>query len=139
MGYRDAASERGRTRYEAGGELGYVVDICEDPQAPRGQPGAGTVHHVAFQVTEAEQLEWRDVLMERGLRPTKIVDRKWFASVYARTAGGVLFEFATKSPGYAVDEDLDELGERLVVPEWLEGRREEIEAGLPDLSSPPPG
>ena len=134
MGFRGTEEEHQRRRYEADGELGYVVDVLEDPQAPRGQPGAGTVHHVAFQVTEEDQAKWREVLMEHGLRPTEIIDRKWFRSVYARTEGGVLFELATKSPGYTVDEDLDELGERLVLPEWLEGRRDEIEAGLPELS-----
>lgn len=135
MGF-DAVEEEGdRRRFRAEGDLGYVVDLLEEPQAPRGQPGAGTVHHVAFQVTEEEQAEWREVLMDRGLRPTEIIDRKWFKSVYARTSGGVLFEFATKSPGYTVDEDLESLGERLVLPEWLEDRREEIEAGLPDLDA----
>ena len=135
MGF-DAVEEEGdRQRFRADGDLGYVVDLLEEPQAPRGQPGAGTVHHVAFQVTEEEQAEWREVLMDRGLRPTEIIDRKWFKSVYARTAGGVLFEFATKSPGYTVDEDLESLGERLVLPEWLEDRRDEIEAGLPDLDA----
>jgi glyoxalase family protein len=133
MGYRETDGERHRQRFESSGELGYVVDLLEDPQAPRGQPGAGTVHHVAFQVTDEDQPEWRGVLMDHGLRPTEIIDRKWFHSVYARTKGGVLFEYATKSPGYTVDEDLDELGERLVLPEWLEDRRDEIEAGLPDL------
>jgi glyoxalase family protein len=134
MGYDETKRERHRQRFESSGELGYVVDVVEDPQAPRGQPGAGTVHHVAFQVSDDEQPEWRDVLMGQGLRPTEMIDRKWFRSVYARTKGGVLFEFATKSPGYTVDEDLDELGERLVLPEWLEDRRAEIEAGLPELS-----
>ncbi|MFC7200598.1 ring-cleaving dioxygenase [Halospeciosus flavus] len=133
MGFSETASANDRTRYESSGELGYVVDLLEDPHAPRGQPGAGTVHHVAFQVTADEQAEWRDVLQAEGLRPTEIIDRKWFESVYAREHGGVLFEFATKEPGYTVDEDLDELGERLVLPEWLEDRREEIEGGLPDL------
>jgi glyoxalase family protein len=135
MGFRQTESEHQRQRYEADGDLGYVVDILEDPQAPRGQPGVGTVHHVAFQVTQDDQAEWRDVLIDHGLRPTEIIDRKWFESVYARTEGGVLFELATKSPGYTVDEDLDELGERLVLPEWLEDRRDEIEAELPDLTA----
>ena len=135
MGFRETERERTRRRFEADGDLGYVVDVLEDPQAARGQPGAGTVHHVAFQVTEDDQSEWRDVVIDHGLRPTEIIDRKWFRSVYARTEGGVLFEFATKSPGYTVDEDLDELGERLVLPEWLEDRRDEIESGLPDLST----
>ncbi|WP_323191070.1 ring-cleaving dioxygenase [Halostella sp. PRR32] len=133
MGFSETASERDRRRFESDGDLGYVVDVCEDPQAPRGQPGAGTVHHVAFRVTADDQSEWRDVLMEQGLRPTEIIDRKWFESVYVREEGGVLFEFATEEPGYTVDEDVDELGDRLVLPEWLEDRRDEIEAGLPEL------
>jgi glyoxalase family protein len=135
MGFEQVAEAGDRRRFEADGDLGYVVDLLEEPQAPRGQPGAGTVHHVAFQVTDEEQAEWRDVLMAHGLRPTEIIDRKWFESVYARTSGGVLFEFATESPGYTVDEDLDSLGDSLVLPEWLEDRRDEIEAGLPPLGA----
>lgn len=134
MGYRETDAERDRRRYESDGDRGYVVDLLEEPNAPRGMPGAGTVHHVAFRTTEADQPEWRDVLIEQGLRPTEVIDRKWFKSVYVRERGGVLFEFATDTPGYAVDEDRDELGERLVLPEWLEDRRDEIEAGLPELS-----
>jgi len=133
MGFERTGTEQHRTRYESAGDLGYVVDLCEDPEAPTGRPGAGTVHHVAFRVTAEDQAAWRDVLFDHGLRPTEIIDRKWFESVYARTPGGVLFEFATKEPGYTVDEDLDALGERLVLPEWLEDRRDEIEAGLPPL------
>ena len=135
MGFQPTRSETHRQRFLAGGELGAVVDVLEDPEAPRGESGAGTVHHVAFQVSDAEQAQWHDALVERGLRPTQIIDRKWFNSIYARTAGGVLFEFATKSPGYTVDEPVDELGERLVLPEWLEDRREEIEEGLPELTT----
>lgn len=134
MGFEQSDAVNGRQRFEADGELGSVVDLLEDPESPRGRPGAGTVHHVAFQVTADEQPAWRDVLVEHGLRPTEIIDRKWFESVYARTEGGVLFEFATKEPGYTVDEDRDDLGERLVLPEWLEAQRDEIEAGLPDLT-----
>lgn len=134
MGYEEIEQNPERTRYLTDGDLGNVVDIREDPQGPRGQPGAGTVHHVAFEVTDDDQPAWRDILLEHGLRPTEIIDRKWFKSIYARTKGGVLFEFATKAPGYTVDEDIDDLGSRLVLPEWLEDRREEIEAGLPDLT-----
>jgi glyoxalase family protein len=134
MGYDETDYSPTRTRYQADGELGYVVDIREDPQAPRGQLGAGTVHHVAFEVAEDDQSVWREILMDHGLRPTEIIDRRWFKSIYARTKVGVLFEFATKAPGYTVDEDIDSLGSRLVLPEWLENRREEIEAELPDLA-----
>jgi len=133
MGFEEAGREGTRLRYESDGDLGYVIDLYTDSDAPQGRPGAGTVHHVAFQVTRETQPEWRRTLIDHGLRPTEIIDRKWFESVYTRTSGGVLFEYATKEPGYTVDEDLDHLGERLVLPEWLEGRRDEIEAGLPSL------
>lgn len=133
MGFEATASAQDRQRFESDGDLGYAIDLLEDPHAPRGRPGAGTVHHVAFRVDEAEQEDWRDVLMEAGLRPTEVIDRKWFKSVYAREHAGVLFEFATESPGYTVDEELSALGERLVLPEWLEDQREEIEAKLPEL------
>ena len=133
MGFEETDREGDRTRYRGTGTLGAVVDLLEDPERPAGQSGAGTVHHVAFQVDAEEQAQWREILRDEGLRPTEIIDRKWFKSVYARTPGGVLFEFATATPGYTVDEDVETLGERLVLPEWLEGRREEIEAQLPDL------
>jgi glyoxalase family protein len=136
MGFDETDGEGDRRRFEADGDLGYAVDLREAPGGPQGRPGAGTVHHVAFQVTREDQSEWRDALIDHGLRPTEIIDRKWFESVYARTTGGVLFEYATKEPGYTVDEELDALGERLVLPEWLEDRRDEIEAGLPPLDVP---
>lgn len=140
MGYeetdRDEAAHR--RRFETDGDVGYVVDVVSDPETPQGAPGAGTVHHVAYRVTDAEQEAWRELLQARGLRPSQVIDRKWFRSVYARTPGGVLFEFATAGPGYDVDEPRSSLGETLVLPEWLEGRREEIEAGLPDLDTATP-
>ena len=136
MGYEKTDESGDRTRFEASGDLGAVLDLRVEPEAERGRPGAGTVHHVAFRVTAAEQSAWRDLLSERGLRPTEIIDRKWFESVYVRTPAGILFEFATETPGYAVDEEPEALGSELVLPEWLEDRRAEIEAGLPDLTVP---
>jgi len=132
-GTGSAPPDGSRRRFVADGELASVVDLTVDPDGERGLPGAGTVHHVAFQVTAEEQEAWRQLLIDRGLRPTEIIDRKWFESVYVRTPGGVLFEFATKSPGYTVDEDLEDLGESLMLPGWLEDRREDIESSLPEL------
>ncbi|WP_181684647.1 ring-cleaving dioxygenase [Halorhabdus salina] len=134
MGYEQTDSEGNRVRYESDGDLGYVVELLADPDQPQSRPGAGTIHHVAFRVTSDDQADWREELQSLGLRPTQIIDRKWFDSVYTRTPGGVLFEYATEGPGYTVDEDLETLGEQLVLPEWLEDRREEIEQELPPLS-----
>jgi glyoxalase family protein len=63
-----------------------------------------------------------------------VIDRFWFHSVYFLEPGGVLFEVATDGPGFAIDESPETLGERLVLPPWLEARRAEIEAELPPLS-----
>ena len=61
------------------------------------------------------------------------VERYYFRSLYFREPGGNLFEIATDDPGFAVDEPLDALGERLSLPPFLEGRRDQIEAGLKPL------
>lgn len=136
FGYDRVGEEDDRIRFASHGELGSVVDLVELEGGNRGRPGAGTVHHVAFYVETDEQEEWRELLIDEGLRPTEIIDRKWFYSVYTRTPAGILFEFATPEPGYDVDEDVESLGEQLVLPEWLEDQRDEIEAGLPDLPNP---
>ncbi len=138
MGYRETdGDDAHRRRFETSGGIGFVVDVVSDPGASRGTPGAGTVHHVAYRVTSDEQASWRELLPDHGLRPTEVIDRTWFRSVYTRTHGGVLFEFATNEPGYDVDEPIDSLGERLVLPEWLESRREEVESTLPPLEVAP--
>jgi glyoxalase family protein len=85
---------------------------------------------------EAHQLEVRESVLEKGARPTPVIDRFWFKSVYFLEPGGVLFELATEGPGFAVDEDRAHLGETLVLPPWLEPKRAEIEATLPKLVAP---
>jgi glyoxalase family protein len=71
-----------------------------------------------------------------GARPTVVIDRFWFESVYFKEPGGVLFELATDGPGFAVDEDPAHLGESLVLPPWLETQRAAIERALPPLTAP---
>ena len=94
------------------------------------------MHHVAWRVPDEEaQLAVRDRVRRAFRRPTEVIDRFWFKSVYFTEPGGVLFELATDGPGFTTDEDLDSLGERLVLPPWLEPQRGEIEARLPVLRS----
>ena len=124
-----------RTRFEATGSVGKYVDVL--PTIEGGRQGHGTVHHVAFQTpTDDDQQAMRAAVQRAGLQPTNQIDRHWFRSVYFREFNGVLFELATNGPGYASDEPLDELGERLVLPGEFENRREEIEAGLTDVTVP---
>ena len=150
MGFERTRETDARQRYEGAGEDATVVDLRTSPgergqpgdqgtQRERGQPGAGTVHHVAFRVPDAEVQEaWQRELREAGLRVTDAKDRHYFRSIYFREPGGVLFEIATEGPGFTVDAAVDELGTALRLPPWLEDQREAIEAGLPpiDLADP---
>jgi glyoxalase family protein len=101
-----------------------------------GLQGAGTVHHVAWASEMDEHERWRERAIEGGARPTPIIDRFWFHSIYFREPSGVLFEIATLGPGFAVDEDPEHLGEKLVLPPFLEDRREQIEPQLTPISNP---
>lgn len=114
-----------------GGGPGKEVFVVEQPSLRRAQLGAGGVHHVAFRVhDEQEQVEWRDRLARAGAGVSGVIDRFYFRSVYFRISNGILFEIATDGPGFATDEPLETMGERLALPPFLEPRRAEIEAGL---------
>jgi glyoxalase family protein len=135
MAYRRAAKDGPRSRYTVGADgPGTYVDLVADPGLPRGRSGVGTVHHVAFRTPDdPNQNESRDALAARGFNVSPIMDRCYFHSIYYREPGGVLFEIATDGPGFAVDEPIAELGRKLMLPSWYEGRRPEIEARLPRL------
>ena len=111
----------------------YVYDAAP---AERGLPGAGTVHHVAWASLDEEQVTWRDRVMAGGAHPTPVIDRYWFRSVYFREPSGVLFEIATMGPGFAVDEDPEHLGERLVLPPKFEHLRAQLEDTLTPIHAP---
>lgn len=99
--------------------------------------GAGAVHHVAFRVADRAGLAaWAARLDAARVRHSGEIERTWFRSLYLREPGGVLLELATDGPGFAVDEPVERLGERLVLPPFLEPRRAAIEAGLPPLRRP---
>jgi glyoxalase family protein len=135
MGFAAAGSDGEWNRFAAApGGSGHVVDVRETPADRRGEWGVGTVHHVAWRVADdAAQLRARAEVSAAGARPTGTIDRFWFRSVYFKEPGGVLFELATDGPGFAVDERADALGERLVLPPWLERERAAIERALPPL------
>ncbi|CAA9467314.1 MAG: Glyoxalase family protein [uncultured Rubrobacteraceae bacterium] len=118
--------------FEVGaGGPGSLVRVIEQPDAPPAHLGRGGVHHVAFRTAnDEEQRLWRERLRAMGLGVTPQIDRYYFRSIYFREPGGILFEIATDGPGFATDEDATHLGERLSLPPFLEGRREEIEGRL---------
>lgn len=138
LGFTPVAEENGWHRYGvAGGSSGKLVEVQAAPGAQRGEWGTGGVHHVAWRTSDAtHEMALRADLARVGIRPTELIDRFWFESVYFREPGGVLFELATDGPGFGVDEDMEHLGEKLVLPPWLEAQRAAIEAALPVLNSP---
>ena len=110
------------------------LHVAQRPDLPVAHPGAGGVHHVAFRsASEVEHQRWLDLLTELRVPNSGWVDRYWFRSIYFREPGGVLFEIATDGPGFAVDEDPATLGEKTVLPPFLEPYRAQIEAGLKPL------
>lgn len=138
IGFAAVGQEDGWHRFSPGaGGSGAIVDVRELPSEQRGKWGPGVVHHVAWRVPDDRtELAARARVAEAGARPTDVIDRFWFRSVYFREPGGVLFEIATDGPGFSVDEPAESLGERLVLPPWLERARDQIERDLPPLHAP---
>jgi glyoxalase family protein len=138
LGFRPLREEGGVRRYAVGdGGASRLVDVREVGGFLRGAGGAGTVHHVAFGVTDdAAELAVRERVSAAGLGPTAVLDRNYFRSVYFREPGGVLFELATNGPGFAIDEPVERLGQRLMLPPQYEPHRAEIEASLPRIHLP---
>lgn len=123
--------------FEVGpGGPGAEVRIVDRPDLPLNlSNGAGGVHHAAFRTpNDEEHAAWGERLLQAGLQPTPVIDRYYFRSIYFREPGGVLFEIATDGPGFATDEDMEHLGERLALPPFLEPHRREIEANLKPIT-----
>jgi glyoxalase family protein len=139
FGYRLVKELGNRFRFVAPSEsgLGRIVDLLCMPDSRPGAIAAGSVHHIAFRANDdAEQLQWREHLVELGYNVTPVIDRTYFHSIYFREPGGILFEIATVPPGFTLDEKLDELGMRLRLPSWMESTRSQIERVLPPIKLP---
>ena len=133
LGFTVTGESSWEVRGEARGGL-YAYDEQVGPE--RGIGGAGTVHHVAFATQTEEHPAWQHTLAQAGIHPTPVIDRFWFRSIYFREPSGVLFELATLGPGFAVDEDPEHLGEKLILPPAFEHLREQIEPVLTPIENP---
>ena len=135
LGMQKVAEKDYRHRYGLGDDGPYrVLDVVVDPTGPTGRSGHGSVHHVAFRTPNEETQEnLRQRLIEGGLHVSDVRDRTYFKSVYFREPGGVLFEIATDSPGFLIDEKEGTLGTELKLPTQFESHRRQIERALPPL------
>jgi glyoxalase family protein len=132
-----ASDAQGEVQVFAMGEGGPAAElhVIEQKNLPMARQGAGGVHHVAFRTPDETQYHaWTQRLRELGIPNSGEVDRFYFRSLYFREPNGILFEIATDGPGFATDEPMETLGEKLALPPFLEPRRAAIEAGLKPIN-----
>lgn len=133
FGFEKTDEANNKILLSTGNNVGGHV-ILEKVEPKQGQTGRGTVHHVAFRAkNDEEQKMMQNAVMKKGYRPTGVIDRHFFRSVYFQTPGGVLFEIASDGPGYEAVQDKLELGKKIWLPDSLENRREMIEKRLPEI------
>ncbi len=135
LGFERTQEHTNRFRFVNGhSPSANIIDLVCLPPGQAGTVAGGSVHHIAFRTAnDAEQLELREKLIGCGYDVTPQLDRNYFKSVYFREPGGVLFEIATDTPGFTVDEDEENLGRKLMLPDWLEPQRSNIEPALPEI------
>ena len=126
----DDATQRVHVYEMGAGGAGAELHVAVQPALPAAHQGAGGVHHVAFRTPDAEYDAWAERLNSLGIPNSGKVDRYYFRSLYFREPGGILFEIASDGPGFGVDENVETLGEHVVLPPFLEPQRAKILAGL---------
>jgi glyoxalase family protein len=138
LGFELETEEGNLVRLQTGDTgVGSVVNLRRAPGFWRGSIGVGTVHHVAFRAaSDPEQLQKRAEIEEQGRGITPVIDRQYFHSVYFTEPGGILFEIATDTPGFLIDETRTELGTHLKLPPMYQPSREAIERALPPVRLP---
>jgi glyoxalase family protein len=107
-----------------------------DETSQRGLQGAGTVHHIAWHSLDQDHVAWQQRVGGAGMGVTPVIDRDYFNAIYFQQPQGILFEIATTSPGFAVDEDPEHLGEGLRLPVQHERLRPQLERILTPLANP---
>lgn len=123
--------------FETGeGGNGTEIHLAERSDLPAERPGRGSVHHVALRVDNEEEMhQWIEKVNAEKLPNSGFIDRYYFRSFYFREPNGILIELATDGPGFAIDEDMDYLGEKIALPPFLEPKRAEIESKLKVLDT----
>jgi len=130
MGLKKIGEEGDFIRFQSSADIGNVIDL-KLTTIGRGQMGVGTVHHIAWRAKDDEdQLEWQKYVADSGYGVTAVRDRNYFNAIYFKEQGDILFEIATDPPGFAHDESLETMGEKLMLPEKYETHRDQIERDL---------
>ncbi|GGE63424.1 ring-cleaving dioxygenase [Priestia taiwanensis] len=132
--YIEIARTESEVIYQAIKGQAFGEIVLKQDDGPVERAGKGSIHHLAIRVKDVKELKyWEAKVRDFGLETAGIIDRFYFQSLYFRDRNGILFELATDGPGFTVDAAVEELGESLDLPPFLEGRRAEIEARLNPL------
>jgi glyoxalase family protein len=129
-------TDEGEGSYRLQGDERHFHWAYDEAPSDRGLQGAGTVHHIAWHSSDADHVPWQHRVAEAGMHVTPVIDRDYFLSIYFQQPQGILFEIATTSPGFAVDEDPEHLGEDLRLPTQHERLRPQLERILTPLTNP---
>ncbi|MBU3573266.1 ring-cleaving dioxygenase [Priestia aryabhattai] len=130
MGLQKIGQEGNFIRFQSLADIGNIIDL-KLTTIGRGQMGVGTVHHIAWRAKDdGDQLEWQKYVADSGYGVTAVRDRNYFNAIYFKEHGEILFEIATDPPGFAHDESLETMGEKLMLPEQYETHRDQIERAL---------
>src|SRR5438309_935980 len=142
LGFRKVGVDGSYHRFEVSGTgPGRIVDLYVEPERAPGSWGfgAGTAHHIAFNVETDDALaKQKAVYEEIGYTDaSEIKDRFYFHSMYVRSPGGILVECTANVPGgFYKDEAPDELGTKLLLPPWFEDQRNAIVSQLEPITVP---
>jgi glyoxalase family protein len=142
LGFQKVGVDGPYYRFEVPGTgPGRVVDLHVEPERGPGSWGfgAGTAHHIAFNVETDEALaKQKAVYEELGYTDaSEIKDRFYFHSMYVRSPGGILVECTANVPGgFYKDEPPEELGTTLLLPPWFEEQRAAIVSQLEPIMVP---
>ncbi|HEV2527058.1 MAG TPA: VOC family protein [Thermomicrobiales bacterium] len=139
LGFQVAGQHETTTRLTLGeGHAGQILNLREVGNFAEGAEGTGTMHHIAWTVSNEQDLsDIASALEAGGLEPTPVTDRYYFQSIYVREPGGVLHEVATSSPGLTIDEPAGRVGETLTLPPEHESERAWITVALPPIDEVP--
>ncbi|MBR7554014.1 ring-cleaving dioxygenase [Allobacillus sp. GCM10007491] len=126
MGLTEIDANEEYIRYQSRADIGNIIDV-KMASGDRGMMGVGTVHHIAWRANDDDDLRaWQEHLYQKGFGVTEVKDRNYFHSIYFKEHGGILFEMATDSPGFMIDENRDELGSELKLPSQYESYRDQL-------------
>ncbi|HWJ78171.1 MAG TPA: ring-cleaving dioxygenase [Niallia sp.] len=117
-------------RFRSPADIGNIIDLKLTTDH-RGRMGVGIVHHIAWRaIDDKDHLEWQQYIEENGYGVTPVRDRNYFNAIYFKEHGNILFEIATDTPGFTIDETQETLGEKLMLPPQYESQRTQLEQSL---------